>query len=283
MKLCRGCGTEKSEDCFTRDKTKQDGLRTQCKDCHRVKRQQSYAENRVEIRRDRKASYDANKTAINTERRAAYAAKDKIEINVKRKADYAANKVEINERRRADPDGQKKARRKQEYDNNRDQILADVKKRRAANPEPTRARSRAWSKANPERVLENNRAWRKANPEKLAARRKRERARRKMNPNQRLADSLRQRLGVAIRNQQKSGSAVFDLGCTIDELKTYLESKFEPNMSWDNWSKIGWHIDHIKALSKFDLTDREQFLKAVHYTNLQPLWWLDNLKKGNRG
>lgn len=104
----------------------------------------------------------------------------------------------------------------------------------------------------------------------------------KINPLFKLCRYLRSRLNQAIKNNFKSGSAVRDLGCTIDQLKIHLESQFQPGMNWDNWSTNGWHIDHIKPLSSFDLTDREELLKAVHYTNLQPLWAVDNLKKGSK-
>jgi hypothetical protein len=72
------------------------------------------------------------------------------------------------------------------------------------------------------------------------------------------------------------------LGCTIPELKFYLESKFQPEMTWDNWSYEGWHIDHIIPLDSFDLSNKEEFLKACHYTNLQPLWAEENFKKNNK-
>jgi hypothetical protein len=89
---------------------------------------------------------------------------------------------------------------------------------------------------------------------------------------------------AALKGDYKSGSAVRDLGCSIEDLKIYLESKFLPGMSWDNWGKCNgnWNVDHIKPLYTFDLTDREQFLIAAHYSNLQPLWFEDNMAK-NRG
>jgi len=83
-----------------------------------------------------------------------------------------------------------------------------------------------------------------------------------------------------LKNNQKSGSAVVDLGCTIEELRIYLESKFQVGMTWDNYGE--WHIDHIIPLSKFNLEDREEFLKACNYENLQPLWAEANLKKSNK-
>ena len=102
---------------------------------------------------------------------------------------------------------------------------------------------------------------------------------RKLNNNYALADKIRCRLYQAVRFGQKAGSAVADLGCTIPELRSHLESKFKPGMTWDNWSKNGWHIDHIKPLASFNLEDREQFLEAVHFSNLQPLWASENIHK----
>jgi hypothetical protein len=94
--------------------------------------------------------------------------------------------------------------------------------------------------------------------------------------------TLRNRLTKAIKRDYKNGSAVRDLGCSIPELKLYLESLFQPGMTWDNWSVKGWHIDHVIPLVSFNLSDREQLIKAVHYTNLQPMWAFDNLSKADK-
>lgn len=98
----------------------------------------------------------------------------------------------------------------------------------------------------------------------------------------RLRGRLRKRMLRAIESNAKGGSAIKDLGCSIEFLKTYLESKFTVGMSWDNWGHKGWHIDHIRPLVSFDLTVHEQVKQACHYTNLQPLWAIDNLKKSGK-
>lgn len=92
---------------------------------------------------------------------------------------------------------------------------------------------------------------------------------------------LRGELRQAIKNNQKTGSGVRDLGCTVEQLKFYLEGKFKSGMSWDNWSRLGWHLDHIIPLVCFDVENRKELLKAVHYTNLQPMWAKDNLIKSD--
>ena len=101
-------------------------------------------------------------------------------------------------------------------------------------------------------------------------------------PEAKLRKNLRNRLIQAIKQGRKKGSAVKDLGCSIEFFKKYIESKFSPGMTWDNWGRAGWHLDHIIPLSSFNLSNRKDFLVAVNYKNIQPLWSLDNIKKGNK-
>jgi hypothetical protein len=93
---------------------------------------------------------------------------------------------------------------------------------------------------------------------------------------------IRSRLRLAIKDNFKSGSSIKNLGCTIDEFIVYLENQFKEGMTWENHSLKGWHIDHIKPLCQFDLSDPKQLAEACHYKNLQPLWCHDNYSKGGR-
>jgi len=138
---------------------------------------------------------------------------------------------------------------------------------------------KAYYEANKIEIKSRSKAYAKANRDKLNANR---RSRMETDIQFKISATLRSRLFRALRNNQKTGSAVRDLGCSIPELKTYLESKFQPGMTWGNWSHAGWHIDHIKPLASFDLGDRNQLLEACNYTNLQPLWAIDNFSKGDK-
>ena len=100
----------------------------------------------------------------------------------------------------------------------------------------------------------------------------------------RLARTMRCRIWWALHWQStsKTTKTAELLGCSAAELKTYIESLFLPGMTWDNYGVHGWHVDHKKPLSSFDLQDQAQLKLACHYTNLTPLWALDNLQKGSK-
>lgn len=126
-------------------------------------------------------------------------------------------------------------------------------------------------------VKDQARTWYSLNKEKAAASK---RTRLKNDINAHLADVLRSRLNKAIKRNSKTGSAINLLGCSVDEFKSYLESKFQPGMSWDNYGVNGWHIDHIRPLNSFDLNNEEELKIACNFNNMQPLWAINNWSKG---
>ena len=93
----------------------------------------------------------------------------------------------------------------------------------------------------------------------------------------RIACNLRNRVGMALKGKHKRGKTLELLGCDIDTLKQHLENKFTKGMSFENYG--AWHIDHIQRCISFDLSKEEEQKKCLHYTNLQPLWAEDNLRK----
>ena len=141
-----------------------------------------------------------------------------------------------------------------------------------------RQRCREWHARNSTQRAEQRRRRRIENNDVRAKDRARVAQYRATDPQWRVKKALRARLGSAIKRKQKSGSAISDLGCSVEYLMSYLAGKFGPEMSWDNWPSV-WQIDHIMPLASFDLTDRTQFLAACHYTNLQPLTISDHKQK----
>ncbi len=187
----------------------------------------------------------------------------------------------------------KKCYSKQSYIKNKNKIQSVQKKWKLNNIERVKNIQRKWEIANPDARKAANAKWRN----KLTSKKKRYKSNKqwyennkeyhnKYIKNKRLNDenfrikvNLRSRLSQAVKNGQKSGSAIKDLDCSIFYLKRHLEAQFQPGMTWGNYGLYGWHIDHIIPLFNFDLSNSKEFKKACHYTNLQPLWAKDNLSK----
>ena len=142
--------------------------------------------------------------------------------------------------------------------------------------------SREWHAKNREYSRQLSKEYRTnpANKERLKKLWRRGMRKRLANPNTKLKHYLRTRLHDALKGKHKSKRTMELLDCTIDELWVHLESKFEPWMTRENYGL--WHVDHIKACSKFDLTDAAQQRECFHWSNLQPLEAVVNIKKGNR-
>ncbi len=96
----------------------------------------------------------------------------------------------------------------------------------------------------------------------------------------RLRCNLSRRINNALHGNIKSDRTKKLLGCSIDELKLYIQNKFTYGMTWNNYG--AWHIDHIRPCISFDLSIPEQQRKCFNYSNLQPLWAIDNIIKRNK-
>ena len=138
-----------------------------------------------------------------------------------------------------------------------------------------------WKKCNfiknKDKIYERNRNWNKNNRDKVNNYVKQKK---KYDILYKLRCSYRARTAIFLsqRNYKKTSSITKMLGCSPDELKLHIEKQFTKGMSWDNWNLEGWHIDHIIPLAS--ATTEKEVYKLCHYSNLQPLWALDNLKKG---
>jgi hypothetical protein len=178
-------------------------------------------------------------------------------ISQRGKARYALNRERLLERR--------KSYQKTE----RGKLMAKVnsKRYRDRHKEEVRARVRAYSKS------PKGREWRRLYL----------RNRMQNDPAFKLKWILRTRLRWLVRGKKcNKGHSAKMVGCSFDSLKKYLESQWQPGMSWENYGRTGWHIDHKRPCASFDLTKIEQQKACFHYSNLQPLWASENCVKGDK-
>ena len=185
------------------------------------------------------------------------------------------------------PNYQKKFREKnpnyvkEYYKNNKEVLLERVKKHYHENKETIlpkiRERSSKYYYDNRETRLEYRKEYNKNNREK---RNEYLSNKKKIDPIYRLSCIVRNRIYSFLKNKNitKQNKTFNIVGCSPELLKEYLEKQFVDGMCWDNRNE--WHIDHIIPLSSANT--EEEIYKLCHYTNLQPLWAEDNLKKSNK-
>jgi hypothetical protein len=96
----------------------------------------------------------------------------------------------------------------------------------------------------------------------------------------RLSEGIRSRVKNALPNHKQIFTTIELLGCSLEQYKQHLESKFQPGMCWENYGK--WQIDHIVACKNFNLNLPLNQLSCFHFLNTQPLWASENATKDSR-
>lgn len=236
-------------------------------------------------------------------------------VCVKEYRDKSENKTKAKEHR---DNPKNKAKRKEYRDKNKEKIANQTKEYRDKNCEKIIKRAKEYNNKpenkakrkeynakpeNKEKNLKQCKEYRAkpenkikiskqkkllaAKPENKIKQNQNARNRRKTDINFKLKENLRSRVNKVLKNNIKSKSTMKLLGCTIEDLKRHLESQFTDGMIWDNHGrgdngKKEWHIDHIKPCAKFDLSKKSEQLECFNYTNLQPLWAEDNLRKSDK-
>ena len=195
----------------------------------------------------------------------AYICKICTKRKVKKWRDYNSEKVSAYYKAyQKDKRKELKEYRKQYYLANRETLINKSKERYHSDLEKSKLNRSNWRARNKDYTKRHSREYK--------------RKRRLNDVDFKITEVLRSRLNSAVKGKIKSGSSISNLGCSIEELRQHLENQFQPGMSWENYGN--WHIDHIVPLSFFDLTEEMQLKDACYFTNLQPLWAEDNLRKG---
>lgn len=160
------------------------------------------------------------------------------------------------------------------YENNKEEISKKAKEKYLLNKNKINKerRKKHLNKSIEEKQIEYNK------------RNKNQKLRKEKDFSYKLSTLFRSRISRAIKEGygKKSSKVIELLGCDWNTAKEWVEKQWKEGMNWDNHGLKGWHIDHIIPVSFFNMKDLNEQKKCFHYTNLQPLWAIDNIKKSNK-
>lgn len=126
--------------------------------------------------------------------------------------------------------------------------------------------------------------WNKNNPDKFRKIAKRARDKKRSTPQGNISHRMEVSMNISLRGNKAGRKWESLVGYTVNELKNHLEKLFTFGMNWDEFLKGNIHIDHIipRSFFRYSSEKDEQFQQCWALSNLQPLWWQDNIKKSDK-
>lgn len=240
MKECKHCHELKSNTEYQKAGSG-NWLQPYCKPCDSIRKRGWEAENKETLKGKRSDYYLKTRVLVSNEQKELSKAKVISKLREGAKKYWLVNQMTPEE----------KKKRKSDCD----------KRYREINHEKIKAKREEYK--NSGKGCEKSKAWQ---------------AKMMGNIEFRLKKNLRGRIYVALKKSVKSDTTMNLIGCSIDFFKGYVEAQFTFGMCWDNMGL--WHLDHKIPCANFDLTKESQQRFCFNYTNIQPLWAIDNLRKG---
>ncbi len=106
-----------------------------------------------------------------------------------------------------------------------------------------------------------------------------------LDPSYKLACRIKGRVRamMKIRGAKTQSKYQYLFGCTFEEFTAHIQRNWKDGMGWNNYGRGAdkWNLDHVRPLSSFDLLDEEQRRLAFHFSNIEPSWAIDNIRKNS--
>jgi hypothetical protein len=256
MKKCNKCLVEKELSMFPKTGSR-------CKECVSVYKKEYALLNKEKLDIQKKEYYQENKESIK-DRVKEYTIEniDKIKA-YKKKYNNENYDSDYHKRYREDNREDISKKRKEYYKKNKDKI----KKYQFDNKEHLNSKKKEYRDVNKDYFNSLNREYIKKRKEN--------------NPLFKLTCSIRTLITQSFKGQftTKAKKTIEILGCDFETFKEHIETQFTDDMSWNNYASY-WQLDHKTPISWSEC--EEDVYKLNHYTNFQPLFWKENISKGNR-
>jgi hypothetical protein len=257
MKKCTKCSSEypSTNEYFNKDASKKDLLHSHCRVCTKKSKSKYYSLNKERL--------------------------------IKQSVDYQRNDSKSKERKKKYAQSERGKEFSKEYRiKNREALNKKAKDRIHNNPISAQLKKEAQRRYVEKNRQEINRKERIRvkirNKEKEILYKKKTYEKYKNDPYWKLVHYSRIRMNSIISKETKQFKIKDMVLYSKEEFISHIESLFDKKMNWGNHGKKGWHIDHIKPISSFDLNNIEECIECWSLKNLQPLWWSDNLSKGSK-